>query len=153
MKSMTLYDPMFPAIRVADSIFGNGNPFEAFDRLLANDDFFPAGLRAPVVDVSEDDKRYLIEAELPGLSEKDLKLEVKDGVLEISAGRKDKKEEKDGTKWIRRERRDFSFSRRFSLPEDVDAERIEAAFKDGVLSVELPKKPQAAPRSVPVRAA
>lgn len=153
MKSMTLYDPEFPAFRVAGSLFGNGNPFEALDRLLAQDDFFPAGFRAPVVDVSEDDKRYLIEAELPGLSDKDLKLEVKDGVLEISAERKDRKEEKDGTKWIRRERREFSFMRRFSLPDEVDAEKIEAAFKDGVLSVELPKKPQAAPRSVPVKAA
>ena len=153
MKSMTMYDPMFPAFHVANGLFGNGNPFEAIDRILAQDSCFPAELRSPVVDVSEDDKRYLIEAELPGLSDKDLRIEVKEGVLEIAAEKKEKAEEKDGSTWIRRERREFAFSRRFTLPEDANTEAIEARFKDGLLSVELPKKPQAAPRTVPVKAA
>lgn len=153
MKSMTIYDSMIPAVKVANSIFGSENPFEALDRFLSDDYCFSPALRSPVVDVSEDEKRYLIEAELPGLSDKDVKLEVKEGVLELSASKQDKKEEKEGNKWIRRERSEFSFSRRFELPKDADAENISASFKDGLLSVELPKKPEASPRTIQVKVA
>jgi HSP20 family protein len=153
MKSMTIYDSMIPAARVADSIFGNENPFEILDRFLSDDFCFSPALRSPVVDVSEEDKRYLIEAELPGLSEGDLKLEIKDGVLELSAAKEEKKDEQEGKKWIRRERSEFTFSRRFELPKDADAENIQASFKDGLLSIELPKKPDAAPRSIQVKIA
>jgi HSP20 family protein len=154
MKSMTVYDSMFPVLRGAF----RPDPFEIMNSVFDGDDFFggaAGGLRrAPAVDVREEEGRYLIEAELPGLSEKDLKLELKDGVLSLSAAeREEKEEEGKALRWIRRERREFSFQRSFELPDDADGEKIEARFKDGLLVVELPKKPETAPRIVPVKVA
>ncbi len=130
------------------------DPFEILDRVF-DDEYFPAiSARSPVVDVSEKDGRYVIEAELPGVSEKDLKVELKDGLLSLTTEKKEEKGDKDETgKWIRRERRESHFSRSFELPEDADGEKIEARFKDGLLTIELPKKPEASPRLVPIRAA
>jgi HSP20 family molecular chaperone IbpA len=145
---------MYPAIKVANSLFGGENPFEAFDRLISGDSF-PGFYRAPAIDVSENDEAYRIVAELPGLNEKDLKLEIKDRVLSLSVEKTedaDKKDE-DADSYIRRERRDFAFSRSFSLPENADEEKITAQFKDGLLTVTLAKKPETAPRLVPVNAA
>jgi HSP20 family protein len=150
MKSMTVYDSLLPAFR---GVF-RADPFEILDSVF-DGDYFPAlAARSPVVDVREKDGRYLIEAELPGVSEKDLKLELKNGLLTLSTEKKEEKGEKDeaGT-WIRRERRESYFSRSFELPEDADGDKIEAKFKDGLLTVELPKKPEASPRLVPVKAA
>jgi HSP20 family protein len=153
MKSMTVYDSLFPAFR---GVFKAG-PFEILDSVF-DGDYFPAlAARSPVVDVREKDGRYLIEAELPGVSEKDLKLELKNNLLTLSTEKKEETEEKDGKAkdgtWIRRERRESYFSRSFELPEDADGEKIEARFKDGLLTVELPRKPEAGPKVVPVKAA
>jgi HSP20 family protein len=150
MKSMTVYDSMLPVFRGAY----RADPFEILEKVF-DGEYFPAlAARNPVVDVREKDGRYLIEAELPGLSEKDVKLELKNGLLTLSTERKEESKEKDkaGT-WIRRERRESYFSRSFELPEDADGEKIEARFKDGLLTIELPKKPEASPRLVPVKAA
>ena len=150
MKSMTVYDSLFPAFR---GVF-RADPFDILDSVF-DKDYFPAvAARCPAVDVREKDGRYLIEAELPGVSEKDLKLELKDGLLTLSTEKKEEKGEKDkdGT-WIRRERREAFFQRSFELPEDADGEKVEAHFKDGLLTVELPKKPESSPRLVPVKAA
>lgn len=150
MKSMTVYDSMLPAFR---GIF-KANPFEILDSVFDHE-YFPAlAARSPVVDVRDTGSRYLIEAELPGVSEKELKLELKNGLLTLSTEKQEEKAEKDDSgKWIRRERRESFFSRSFELPEDADGEKIEARFKDGLLTVELPKKPEASPRLVPVKAA
>jgi HSP20 family protein len=150
MKSMTVYDSLLPAFR---GVF-RADPFEILDSVFDRE-YFPAlAARSPVVDVREKDGRYLIEAELPGVSEKDLKLELKDRILSLSTERKEENDSKaeDGT-WIRRERRESYFSRSFELPEDADGEKVEARFKDGLLTIELPKRPEASPRVVPVKAA
>ncbi|MGO8694954.1 MAG: Hsp20/alpha crystallin family protein [Rectinemataceae bacterium] len=150
---MTMYDNLFPAIRnTMDSVY-RANPFELLDTVF-DGDFFPASNRRPAVDVREEDQRYVIEAELPGLSEKDIKLEIKGGILNLStSSREEKSEEDKSKKWLRRERREFSFARSFELPEDIDGDKIDARFKDGLLVVELPKKPETAPRVVPVKVA
>lgn len=150
MNSMTLYDAMLPAFR---GVF-KADPFEILDRVF-DDEYFPAiSARSPVVDVREKDGRYVIEAELPGVSENDLKVELKDGLLSLTTEKKEEKGDKDEAgKWIRRERRESYFSRSFELPEDADGDKIEARFKDGLLTIELPKKPEASPRLVPVKAA
>ena len=130
------------------------NPFDLIDHLFSNDELLYSGFRTPAVDISEEDNRYLIEAELPGLSEKDVQLELKDGILYLSTAKKETKEEKSAkNRWLRRERREFQFSRSFDLPDNVDVEKIEASFRDGLLSITLPKKAEAAPRLVPVKAA
>jgi len=130
------------------------NPFDLIDRFFSNDELIYSGFRTPAVDISEEDNRYLIEAELPGLSEKDVQLELKDGILYLSTAKKESKEEKSAkNRWLRRERREFQFSRSFDLPDNIDVEKIEATFRDGLLTVTLPKKAEAAPRLVPVKAA
>ncbi|HTX73681.1 MAG TPA: Hsp20 family protein [Rectinemataceae bacterium] len=149
----TMYDSLFPVIRNTVGGVYRASPFELLDKLF-DDEFFPAPARRPVVDVREEDHRYVIEAELPGLSEKDLKLELKDGLLSLStAKQEEKKDEQADGRWLRRERREFSFERSFELPDDADTDKIDARFKDGLLVVEISKKPEAAPRQVPVRAA
>lgn len=152
MKSMTLYDSVFPAFTVANDVFSRVDPFEMLERVFENEPLFGGATRSPVIDVREEEGRYLIEAELPGLGEKDLKLELKDGVLELATVKKEEGESKTG-RFIRRERREFAFTRRFALPDNADGEKIEARFKDGLLTIELPKKPEAAPRLVPVKVA
>jgi HSP20 family protein len=150
MKSMSVYDSLLPAFR---GVF-RADPFEILDSVF-DGEYFPAlSARAPAVDVREVEGRYLIEAELPGVSEKELKLELKNGLLALSTEKKEeKKDEAEGGRWIRRERREGYYSRSFELPEDADGEKIEASFKDGLLRVELPKKAEASPRLVPVKAA
>jgi HSP20 family protein len=151
MKSITVYDSLLPAFR---GVF-RADPFDILDSVF-DGSYFPAAAavaRCPAVDVREKDGRYLIEAELPGISEKDLKLELKDGRLTLSTERKEEEKEEMNSTWIRRERRESRFSRSFELPEDADGERIEARFKDGLLTVELPKKPAASPRLVQVKVA
>lgn len=139
MKSLALY---------------GSNPFDLIDQMFSGDDFLYQQFRTPVVDVRDEEDHYVVEAELPGLSEKDVKLELKDGTLSLSTAKSETKSEKsDKDHWLVKERRQFQFSRSFSLPEDVNVENIEAKFRDGLLTIALPKKAESAPRIVPVKAA
>jgi len=151
MKTLTLYNPV-------STLFRNGgfspDPFELLDRMFENESFFDRVGRNPAIDVSETDAGYLIEVELPGLSEKNLKLEIKEGVLSLSTAVKEEKAEEGASPtWLRRERREFTFARSFLLPDNADGEKVQARLKDGLLSVEVPKKPESAPRLVPVKVA
>ncbi len=107
---------------------------------------------APSVDITEDDKEYLIKAEAPGVKREDLKVTVQNGVLSISGERKSEKEEK-GKKFHKIERSYGSFARSFSLPEDAEDEKLSAQFKDGVLTVHLPKSAQAKAKSKEIKIA
>jgi HSP20 family protein len=97
---------------------------------------------APAVDVAESEKAYEITAELPGMDEKDVEVNVANGRLTIKGEKKDEKEEKKQDYYVS-ERRYGSFERSFGLPDAVDAGKIEAAFKNGVLKVTLPKTAEA----------
>lgn len=90
------------------------------------------------VDVSENEKRFLVKAELPGVSENDIKVVFEDGILHISAEKKEIQEQSEGS-FYRKEIRSGSFSRSFRVPDSVDADNIDASFKNGVLAVEIPK--------------
>jgi HSP20 family protein len=105
---------------------------------------------SPVVDISEDDKEYLVKAELPDIKKEDIKLSVHDNALSISGERKYEKEEK-GKKYHRVERAYGSFLRSFTLPEDADASKVTAESKDGILNVHLPKSEKAKPKSIEVK--
>jgi HSP20 family protein len=105
---------------------------------------------APLVDITEDEKEYVIKAELPEVKKEDVKLTVHDDVLSISGERKYEKEEK-GKKYHRVERAYGSFTRSFTLPEDADASKVAADYKDGVLKVHLPKSEKAKPKSIEVK--
>ncbi|MBR1133537.1 Hsp20/alpha crystallin family protein [Bradyrhizobium iriomotense] len=96
----------------------------------------------PAVDVAESDKAYEITAELPGMDEKDIEVNVANGGLTIKGEKRVEKEEKQKDYYVS-ERRYGSFERYFRLPEDVEADKIEASFKNGVLKVTLPKTAEA----------
>jgi HSP20 family protein len=96
----------------------------------------------PAMDVAETEKAYEITAELPGMSESDVEVVASNGVLTIKGEKKEEREEKKKDYYLS-ERRYGSFARRLQIPEDVDADKIEAAFKKGILTVTLPKKPEA----------
>jgi HSP20 family protein len=105
---------------------------------------------APLVDILEHDKEYLIKAELPEVKNDDIKVTVQDGVLTITGERTLEKEEK-GRKYHRVERAYGRFARSFTLPEDADGNIVAAEFKDGVLKVHLPKSERATPKSIEVK--
>ena len=104
----------------------------------------------PLVDIIEDNNEYLVKAELPELKKEEVKVNVENGQLTISGERKSEKEEK-GKKFHRIERSYGSFLRSFTLPESVNADKVSAEFKDGVLSVHLPKDEKAKPKSIEVK--
>ena len=97
---------------------------------------------APVVDVVEKEKEYQILAELPGLDEKDIEVSVADDLLTIKGEKKEEKEERARNYYVS-ERRYGAFQRAFQLPSGIDAEKIEANFQKGILTLTLPKTPEA----------
>jgi HSP20 family protein len=105
---------------------------------------------SPLVDITEDEKEYLIKAELPDMKKEDVRLTVENEVLAISGERTFEKEEK-GKKYHRIERAYGSFVRTFSLPEDADGSKVSADFKDGMLQVHLPKSQKAKPKSIEIK--
>jgi len=104
---------------------------------------------SPAVDVYEDVEALRIHAELPGLKKEDVKINVHEGVLTLRGERKFENEEKKDS-YYRLERSYGSFLRSFSLPTSVDAEKIHATMKDGVLELRIPKKPEAKPKEIKV---
>jgi HSP20 family protein len=148
--------------------FGGEDPFalmhERMDRLFR--DFFPEAWVTPTppraipwsawpsVDVTCDAEKVRVRAELPGLDEKDVVLTIDAGRLVLSGEKKEGKEEK-GESWMRRERSFGSFERVIALPSDVVAEKAEAKFARGVLTVEIPRQvdERNRPRTIPVKSA
>ena len=145
------------------SIGETWRPFEALkkevDRLFEDfgDDFWRRPFRslvdlerdwtkkfvsAPAVDVSETEKAYEITAELPGTDQKNIEVNLANGGIIIKGEKREESEEKKKDYYVS-ERRYGSFERYFDLPEGVDADKIEAAFKNGVLKVTLPKTAEA----------
>jgi len=134
------------------------NPwFDDFDR------FFEGGLMptqrgsrtgawSPGVDIVEDEKNVILKTDLPGVEEKDIDIQVENGMLTLKAERKFEDETTEGN-YHRVERAYGSFHRSFSLPETVDADKIAASYKKGVLEVTLPKvEVKAQVKKVPVGA-
>ena len=124
------------------------------------DDFFDSMLgawdnyssRIPAVDVEETADAYVIKAEMPGFKEDDVKITVDKHVLHISGSVDETdKENKDGRKYLIKERRHESFERSFSLPDGLDESAISAGFENGILTVTLPKTPEEKPRKIEVK--
>jgi len=109
------------------------------------DDFFTSGLSvtgkiSPAVDVAEEKDRYIVKADLPGMKQEDIKVELDDSVLSISGERKHEKEENDEKKNYHYYERSYgSFQRRFILPKGTDSEKIDAKYEHGVLEIVIPK--------------
>jgi HSP20 family protein len=123
-----------------------------FDRFFGDDGGFnfagptQAWSWAPIA-MWEDDDRVSIEAELPGVSEKDLEITVHNGVLTIQGERK----VEEGRRYLYNGRAYGRFQRTITLPDGVGADQVQATLKDGVLHVELPKTPESKPRKIEVK--
>ena len=123
------------------------------------DDFFDSMLgawdnyssRVPAVDVEETPEEFIIKAEMPGYNENNVKLTVDKHVLHIAGEVNENEENKDGRKYLIRERRHSSFERSFSLPDGLDESKISAVFDNGILTVTLPKTPEEQPKRIEVK--
>ena len=104
---------------------------------------------APPVDVYEDEHNVVLKVEVPGIDEKDIDVRVENNVVTVHGERKVEKEEKEEN-FRRVERQYGSFTRTFTLPSTVDAERIQADYDKGILKIVLPKKAEAKPKSIKV---
>jgi HSP20 family protein len=93
----------------------------------------------PRIDISEDDKMIYVEAEVPGIKKEDLKISVQDNILTISGEKKHETEEKKDKSYFRSERCYGSFQRSFTLPADINRDKTEAKFEDGILKINIEK--------------
>ena len=107
---------------------------------------------SPEVDISEDNRGYLLKADLPEMKKDDVRVTVEDGILSVSGERKSEKE--DHKKKFHRIERSFgTFRRSFTLPEDADSTKVAAEFRDGVLKVHLPTTTKARSKALEVKVA
>ena len=151
MNALTRWNPfreMEDAQRRMSSLF-DWSPFRR-GNLTAEDENITVPEWAPLVDIAEDDKEYLIKVELPEVQKDDVKVTVESGTLTISGERKAEKEEK-GRKFHRVERYYGRFERSFSIPDGATADDVKAEFKDGVLRVHLAKSEKARPKQIEVK--
>ena len=121
-----------------------GQPQAGSQEVIATGDW------APRVDIAETAEAFLIKAEIPEVNKEDVKVTVDNGVLTFRGERKQEKEEK-GKKFHRIERYYGSFTRSFTLPENVDETKIKASFKDGMLNLQIQKTEKAKPKVIDVK--
>jgi len=122
--------------------------FDTSLRRASRGDFEGAFL--PAIDVVEEKETYLVKAELPGLTKDDVNVSLQDNYLTIKGEKKHEAETKEAN-FYRRERTYGMFTRTIELPTSVDAKKIDAQFKDGVLSVKLPKTEEAKPKEIEIK--
>ena len=127
---------------------------DTFDRFFSG--LWPSDLIAeerewvPAFDVTENETEYVIKGEIPGIDSKDLDISLLDGLLTIKGEKKHEKEEKEEN-YHRIERRYGSFVRTFRVPDNVKTDELDAASKDGVLKITLPKKEETAAKKIEVK--
>src|SRR5215213_7318967 len=129
----------------------SGDLHRLFNTLFEDRDSSVQQRWMPAMDLVEADDHFLLKADLPGLSEADVSIEVRDNALTISGERKAEHERRERG-WYRVERSFGSFSRSLSLPEGIDPDSISASFDRGVLSVTIPKPEQRKPRRIQIGA-
>ncbi len=131
------------------------NMFDRYTRAMGlprsgNQEVIATGDWAPRVDIAETDKAFEIKAEIPEVNKEDVKVTIDNGVLTIRGERKQEKEE-EGKKFHRIERYYGSFTRSFTLPDNVDENKIKASFKDGMLNLQILKTEVAKPKAIEVK--
>jgi HSP20 family protein len=136
--------------RISDLSREMNRLFDSFFHSDIADDGTLAATWIPAVDILEQDDSYEFEAELPGLKKEDVKISVQDNILTLRGDKKDeRKESKKG--YLRMETNYGSFSRSFTLPTTINASKIEAEFKDGVLKIHIPKAEEAKSKMIEVK--
>lgn len=103
------------------------------------------------IDVSEDEKAYVVHAEIPGVKKEDIQVSIEGNQVAISAEIKREKDVKEGDKLLRSERYYGQLSRVFALSQDVDDAAAEAAYKDGILTLQLPKRASTSNRKLAIK--
>jgi HSP20 family protein len=129
------------------------DPFSFARELMSWDPFFagrPASAFAPAFEVKETTDAFVLKADLPGVPESELDINVHNNILTVSGSRA-AEERKEGESFALYERQFGSFSRSFSLPDMADGERIEAKLDNGVLTLTVGKKAEAKPRKIALR--
>jgi HSP20 family protein len=122
-----------------------------FDRpSRREDDFLATAEWTPTVDIVEDDKNYTVKAELPDVKKEDVHVSVDNGILTLTGERKFEKEEKN-RKYHRTERAYGKFARSFSLPTNIDPQKVSASYKDGILNVTVAKSEKATPKQIEIK--
>lgn len=127
-----------------DRFFGAG--FFPTVKFYSDPDF---GSWRPAVDIYDHDDKVVMKAELPGVDKKDIEIDIKDGVLTLKGERAYEKEVKEDS-YYRKERAFGKFTRVFTLPSDLDPDKISAEFKDGVLRIEVPKPEKKIPKKISI---
>jgi HSP20 family protein len=143
MTVVTRFNPINDFRTLQNRFF---EPF--FGRFGFADDQLPTGTWAPAVDVAEETDKILVKVEVPGMDEKDLRVNFEDGLLTISGERQF--ERKDERNYHRIERSYGSFTRTFTLPRTVDPGAITAQYNNGVLEIEIPKKEESKPKQIQI---
>ena len=142
------------------SLWNTGNSFnrdlrQVFDRFMSNEDTDQSNVVtsqwAPRVDIREEDKRFVIFADIPGVDPKDIEVNMDKGILTIKGERASESTTENG-QLTRIERSSGTFYRRFALPDSADAENISASGKHGVLEISIPKKAETTPRRITINA-
>ena len=145
--AITRYNPWTQPTRFQDEIK------QVFDRFFNDEETDQSNVVtsqwAPRVDVREEDKRFVILADIPGVDPKDIEVSMDKGILTIRGERKSEVKDQNG-KLTRIERSYGAFYRRFALPDSADADGISATGKHGVLEIAIPKKPETTPRRINV---
>ena len=141
--AITRWDPFREVAALQNRVNSLFRDFNDGESSLTTTNFIPA------VDLCEDEKRIVLKLEVPGIPEKDLDVTVENNTLVVKGERKFEKEEKEEN-FHRIERRYGSFSRAFTLPTTVEPENIDAKYDNGVLKLELKKKPEAQPKQIKV---
>ncbi|MCK5076093.1 MAG: Hsp20/alpha crystallin family protein [Calditrichia bacterium] len=146
--TLSMYNPMnnFNALsKEMNRIFNNLN-----DQAVTDEETINEQVWTPRVNIAENKDKYSIELDLPGMSKKDIQINLKDNSLQIEGERKGKKETKESKEqnWVRKEAFYGKFSRSFTLPKDVDVSKTEANFKNGVLEVTLIKREETKPKEI-----
>lgn len=119
----------------------NGNGLDIFDEVFADPFFGEKENKIMKTDLKEKDGKYMLEIDVPGYDKEDIKIELNEGYLTVSAEKNEEKEDKDKhAKYLKRERFTGMCSRNYYVGEDLKEEDIKASFKNGILSIEFPKK-------------
>jgi len=151
MNALTRWDP-FREMEELQRRFASVFDWAPFRRgeLRGEDESMTVAQWAPLVDIAETDKEYLIKVELPEVNKNDVKVAVEHGTLTISGERKSEKVEK-GLRFHRVERYQGRFERSFRLPDDADQSKVTAEASNGVLQVHVAKNEKARPKQIEVK--
>jgi HSP20 family protein len=148
MSSMNRWNPASQNLASRDPFFRLFDTFFNNQDLSGGEEMSNRGWMPPV-DIQETEEGYRLTAELPGLTRDDINITLENNVLRLSGERKFEKDVKKES-YHRIERSYGNFQRSFSLPHQVNGEKVEASFKDGVLTIMVPKAEQARPRKIAI---